>query len=51
MDDSPLGVDDEQLQRLGERFYRVDDSRTRSTGGQVWGWHFHVSLRRLWVDV
>ncbi|MFW1807085.1 sensor histidine kinase efflux regulator BaeS [Acinetobacter ursingii] len=33
VDDSPLGVDDEQLQRLGERFYRVDDSRTRSTGG------------------
>ncbi|WP_130804435.1 sensor histidine kinase efflux regulator BaeS [Acinetobacter ihumii] len=33
VDDSPLGVDDEQLKRLGERFYRVDDSRTRSTGG------------------
>lgn len=33
VDDSPLGVSDEQLARLGERFYRVDDSRTRSTGG------------------
>ncbi|AOA57482.1 sensor histidine kinase efflux regulator BaeS [Acinetobacter larvae] len=33
VDDSPLGLSDEQLQRLGERFYRVDDSRTRSTGG------------------
>lgn len=33
IDDSPLGVDDEQLARLGERFYRVDDSRTRATGG------------------
>ncbi|ENX39168.1 sensor histidine kinase efflux regulator BaeS [Acinetobacter sp. NIPH 2100] len=33
VDDSPLGVNDEQLSRLGERFYRVDDSRTRSTGG------------------
>lgn len=33
MDDSPLGLNDEQLSRLGERFYRVDDSRTRSTGG------------------
>lgn len=33
VDDSPLGMSDEQLQRLGERFYRVDDSRTRSTGG------------------
>ncbi|MCU4581669.1 sensor histidine kinase efflux regulator BaeS [Acinetobacter gyllenbergii] len=33
VDDSPLGVNNEQLARLGERFYRVDDSRTRSTGG------------------
>lgn len=33
IDDSPLGVTDEQLQQLGERFYRIDDSRTRSTGG------------------
>lgn len=33
VDDSPFGLSDEQLGRLGERFYRVDDSRTRSTGG------------------
>ena len=33
VDDSPFGVSDEQLAPLGERFYRVDDSRTRSTGG------------------
>jgi len=33
VDDSPFGLNDEQLSRLGERFYRVDDSRTRSTGG------------------
>ena len=33
VDDSPLGLSDEQLARIGERFYRVDDSRTRSTGG------------------
>jgi two-component system, OmpR family, sensor histidine kinase BaeS len=33
VDDSPLGMSDEQLAHLGERFYRVDDSRTRSTGG------------------
>ena len=33
VDDSPLGLDDAQLKKLGERFYRVDDSRTRSTGG------------------
>lgn len=37
VDDSPLGVDDEQLARLGERFYRVDDSRTRATGGSGLG--------------
>ncbi|MFH7348677.1 sensor histidine kinase efflux regulator BaeS [Acinetobacter variabilis] len=33
VDDSPFGLTDEQLARIGERFYRVDDSRTRSTGG------------------
>ena len=33
VDDSPFGLSDEQVARLGERFYRVDDSRTRSTGG------------------
>ena len=33
VDDSPLGLDDAQLQKLGERFYRVDNSRTRSTCG------------------
>lgn len=33
VDDSPLGLTDAQLARLGERFYRVDDSRTRGTGG------------------
>ena len=33
VDDSPLGLSDEQIARLGERFYRVDNSRTRSTGG------------------
>ena len=33
VDDSPLGLTDEQLENLGQRFYRVDDSRTRATGG------------------
>ena len=33
VDDTPFGLTDAQLARLGERFYRVDDSRTRSTGG------------------
>ena len=27
------GLSDEQLQRLGERFYRVDKSRSKQTGG------------------
>ena len=33
VDDSPLSLTDEQLAHLGERFYRADNSRTRSTGG------------------
>ena len=33
IDDSPLGLTDTQLLRLGERFYRADDSRARVTGG------------------
>lgn len=33
VDDSPFGLTDEQLACIGERFYRVDDSRTRATGG------------------
>lgn len=33
VDDSPLGLTDTQLKHLGERFYRADDSRARTTGG------------------
>lgn len=33
VDDSPLGLTDVQLTHLGERFYRADDSRARTTGG------------------
>ncbi len=44
VDDSPLGMSDEQLQRLGERFYRVDDSRTRSTGGTGLGLALSVKI-------
>ncbi|MHA3069539.1 sensor histidine kinase efflux regulator BaeS [Acinetobacter sp. ANC 3789] len=44
IDDSPLGLTDEQLQRLGERFYRVDDSRTRSTGGTGLGLALSVKI-------
>ncbi len=31
------GVDPAQLERLGDRFYRVDDARTRNTGGSGLG--------------
>lgn len=47
VDDSPLGVTDEQLQRLGERFYRVDDSRTRSTGGTGLGLALCVRIAQM----
>lgn len=46
IDDSPLGLSDEQLQRLGERFYRVDDSRTRSTGGTGLGLALSVKIAK-----
>lgn len=44
VDDSPFGMSDEQLERLGERFYRVDDSRTRSTGGTGLGLALSVKI-------
>lgn len=44
VDDSPFGLSDEQLARLGERFYRVDDSRTRSTGGTGLGLALSVKI-------
>jgi two-component system sensor histidine kinase BaeS len=36
-DDSPPGVSDEDLPRLTERLYRVDDSRARASGGSGLG--------------
>jgi len=33
LDDSAPGVPDDALPRLGERFYRVDASRSRAHGG------------------
>ena len=44
VDDSPCGLTDEQLTHLGERFYRVDDSRTRSTGGTGLGLALSVKI-------
>ncbi|XID74281.1 sensor histidine kinase efflux regulator BaeS [Alkanindiges sp. WGS2144] len=37
VDDSPPGITDEELTHLGERFYRVDSSRNRATGGSGLG--------------
>ena len=37
VDDSPPGITDEELKHLGERFYRVDSSRNRATGGSGLG--------------
>jgi len=44
VDDSPLGLTDEQLVNLGQRFYRVDDSRTRATGGTGLGLALSVKI-------
>ncbi|OTG80855.1 two-component sensor histidine kinase [Acinetobacter sp. ANC 5054] len=46
VDDSPYGLSDEQIARLGERFYRVDDSRTRATGGTGLGLALSVKIAR-----
>ncbi|CAM4368766.1 sensor histidine kinase efflux regulator BaeS [Acinetobacter pragensis] len=46
VDDSPLGLSDEQLARLGERFYRADDSRTRATGGTGLGLALSVKMAK-----
>lgn len=44
VDDSPLGLTDAQLENLGQRFYRVDDSRTRATGGTGLGLALSVKM-------
>lgn len=44
VDDSPLGLSTAQIERLGERFYRADDSRTRSTGGTGLGLALSVKI-------
>lgn len=44
VDDSPYGLSDEQLLQLGQRFYRVDDSRTRATGGTGLGLALSIKI-------
>lgn len=44
VDDSPYGLSDEQLAQLGDRFYRVDDSRTRATGGTGLGLALSIQI-------
>lgn len=44
VDDSPYGLSDEQLQNLGQRFYRADDSRTRATGGTGLGLALSIKI-------
>lgn len=46
VDDSPLGLTDEQLKQLGERFYRADNSRTRATGGTGLGLALSVKMAK-----
>lgn len=46
VDDSPYSLSDAQLARLGERFYRVDDSRTRATGGTGLGLALSVKMAK-----
>lgn len=44
VDDSPYGLTDEQLGQLGQRFYRVDDSRARTTGGTGLGLALSIKI-------
>ncbi len=44
VDDSPYGLSDDQLTQLGQRFYRVDDSRTRATGGTGLGLALSIKI-------
>jgi two-component system sensor histidine kinase BaeS len=44
--DSAPGVQDTQLERLFERFYRTEGSRNRASGGSGWGWRFASTSSR-----
>jgi two-component system sensor histidine kinase BaeS len=46
LDDSAPGVPEVSLERLGERFFRVEPSRSRQLGGAGLG----LALSRQWVE-
>lgn len=42
--DTGIGIPEEYQQRVFERFFRVDKSHSRETGGN-WSWSFHRKTR------
>ena len=45
VEDTGVGIAPEHLPRLTERFYRVDRSRSRETGGHNLGWPVQLNHR------